>query len=56
MSKIVSQEALEHFVEDYGLEYILEANDITPQMVIQILLNEGLLDLDNLSWETEDDD
>lgn len=55
-NKVFSDEALEHLVEDYGLETILEMNDIEPQVVIQLLINEGLIDLDDFSVETEDDD
>lgn len=54
--KTVSQEALEHLVEDYGLEYLLEVNDIEPQVVIELLLQEGLIDLEEFSMELEDDD
>ena len=55
-NKILSDEALEHICEDYGLETILEMNDIEPQVVIQLLINEGLIDLDDFSVETEDDE
>lgn len=54
--KTVSEEAIEHLVEDVGLEYLLEANDIEPQLVIELLIREGLIDLEEFSWETEDDD
>ena len=55
-NKRVSEEAIEHLVEDVGLEYLLEANDIEPQAVIELLIREGLIDLEEFSWETEDDD
>jgi len=55
-NKTVSEEALEHLVEDVGLEYLLEANDIEPQVVVELLIREGLIDLEEFSWETEDDD
>lgn len=55
-NKVVSDEALEHLCEDYGLETILEMNDIEPQVVIQLLINEGMIDLDAFSVETEDDE
>lgn len=54
--KTVSEEAIEHLVEDVGLEYLLEANDIEPQVVVELLIREGLIDLEEFSWETEDDD
>lgn len=54
--KTVSEEAIEHLVEDVGLDYLLEANDIEPQLVIELLIREGLIDLEEYSWETEDDD
>lgn len=55
-NKVLSEEALDHLCEDYGLEQILEMNDIEPQVVIQLLINEGLINLDDFSVETEDDD
>jgi len=55
-NKIVSEEALEHLVEDYGLEQLLIDNDIEPQVVVELLIREGLIDLEEFSWETEDDD
>ena len=54
--KTVSEEALEHLVEDYGLEQLLIDNDIEPQVVVELLMREGLIDLEEFSWETEDDD
>lgn len=54
--KTVSEEALEHLVEDYGLEQLLVDNDIEPQVVVELLIREGLIDLEEFSWETEDDD
>lgn len=54
--KTISQEALEHLVEDYGLEYLLEANGIEPQIVVELLIQEGFIDLDDFSMEMEDDD
>ncbi len=53
---IVPPEALEHLVEDYGFELLLEMNDIEPYQVIELLVREGLLDLDDLRWEIEDED
>lgn len=55
-NKTVSEEAIEHLVEDVGLEYLLETNDIEPQVVVELLIREGLIDLEEFSWETEDDD
>lgn len=54
--KTVSEEALEHLVEDYGLEQLLIDNDIEPQLVVELLIREGLIDLEEFSWETEDED
>lgn len=54
--KTVSEEALEHLVEDYGLEQLLIDNDIEPQVVVELLIREGLIDLEDFSWESEDDD
>ena len=54
--KTVSEDALDHLVEDYGLEQLLIDNDIEPQVVVELLIREGLIDLEEFSWETEDDD
>ena len=54
--KTVSEEALAHLVEDYGLEQLLIDNDIEPQVVVELLIREGLIDLEEFSWETEDED
>ena len=53
---ILSQEAIENLCEDYGLEQLLIDNDIEPQVVVELLIREGLIDLEEFSWETEDDD
>ena len=55
-NKRISEEAIEHLVEDYGLEQLLIDNDIEPQVVVELLIREGLIDLEEFSWETEDDD
>ena len=55
-NKTVSEEAIEHLVEDYGLEQLLIDNDIEPQVVVELLIREGLIDLEEFSWETEDED
>ena len=55
-NKTVSEEALEHLVEDYGLEQLLIDNDIEPPVVVELLIREGLIDLEEFSWETEDED
>lgn len=54
--KTVSEEAIEHLCEDYGLETILEMNDIEQQVVIELLIREGLIDLEDFSIEVEDYD
>lgn len=54
--KTVSEEAIEHLVEDYGLEQLLVDNDIEPQVVVELLIREGLIDLEEFSWETENED
>lgn len=37
----------EQLAEDFGLERILEQNDIEPYQVIELLYKDGLLDLDD---------
>ena len=55
-NKTVSEEAIEHLCEDYGLETILEMNDIEQQVVIELLIREGLIDLEDFCIEVEDND
>ena len=45
-NKRVSEEAIEHLVEDYGLEQLLIDNYIEPQVVVELLIREGLIDLE----------
>lgn len=42
---------LEHLIEDYGLETILEQNDIEHRTVLEILINKGLIDLEDYTFE-----
>lgn len=37
---------LEHLIEDYGLETILEQNDIEPRTVLELLIDKGMIDLE----------
>jgi hypothetical protein len=44
-------------VENYGLDILLEQNDISPYLVVKHLVEEGLIDLDdyfNLDVELEE--
>ena len=36
-----------NLAEDYGLDVILEQNDIEPWQVIELLYNRGLLDVED---------
>ena len=36
---------LEALVENYGLELLLEQNDITPEFIIRFLIDEKLINL-----------
>lgn len=54
--KHLAEDFLEHLLEDIGLETLLELNDVEPVAVLELLIEHGWIDLDNLSWETEDDD
>tara|TARA_R110000868_G_scaffold101092_1_gene278335 strand:+ start:6366 stop:6551 length:186 start_codon:yes stop_codon:yes gene_type:complete len=38
---------LEALVENYGLELLLEQNDITPEFIIRFLIDEKLIDLND---------
>lgn len=39
---------LEDYVEDFGIEYILEALDIRPAYVVEYLLERGVIDKEEL--------
>ena len=58
MPSVLPEEFLNHLCEDYGLEKILELHDIEQQFVLELLINEGVLDLEDLrfNWETSDED
>ncbi len=38
---------LQALVENYGLAFLLEDNEITDEFVIRFLLDEGMINLDN---------
>lgn len=38
---------LRALVEDYGLMFLLEDNDITEEFIIKLLLDEGLISFDD---------
>jgi|TARA_R110000803_G_scaffold29927_4_gene67891 hypothetical protein len=38
---------LEALVENYGLELLLEQNDITPEFIIRFLIDEKLINLND---------
>jgi len=42
--------------EDYGLERLLEQNDIEPWQVVEMLHQRGLLDLDDYWFSVVDTD
>ncbi len=56
LSKVLSQEAMEHLIEDVGLEQLLLMNDIDPYEVLQILIRGGMIDLEYFTMEIENDD
>ncbi len=53
MVNIFPKDFLEHLCEDYGLETILERHDIEQQFVLELLINEGVLDLADLQFDME---
>ncbi len=54
--KVLPEDFLDHICEDLGLETLLEINDIEPREVIELLIAEGLIDVDNLCVELPEDD
>lgn len=47
---------LEHLLEDYGLEMLLEQNDIEQRTVLELLINKGLIDLEEYTFEDMETD
>lgn len=58
MRKVLPEEILENLCEDYGLEKLLELHDIEEKFVLELLINEGIIDLADLYFDMEmaDDD
>ena len=54
--KRLAEDFLEHLLEDIGLETLLELNDVEPVAVLELLIEHGWIDLDDLRWELNDDD
>jgi hypothetical protein len=54
--KTLPDDFLDHLCEDYGLETLLEMNDIEPTMVLKLLITEGYIDLEDLYLELDSDD
>ena len=48
MVKVLPEMFLEKLLEDYSLETILEMNDIESYVVLELLIREGLIDLEDL--------
>jgi hypothetical protein len=46
--KVLPELFLEKLLEDYSLETILEMNDIEPHTILELLITEGLIDLEDL--------
>ena len=47
---------IELLVENFGLERLLIQNDISEYSVVKLLLEEGLIDLDDYMFEDTDND
>ena len=58
MVNSIPKDFLDNLCEDYGLEKILELHDIEQQFVLELLIEEGVLDLADLYLDVEmaDDD
>ena len=48
-------EQLEMIVESYGIDLLLELNDINPVYVLKWLVEEGLIDLDDYIEQEEEE-
>lgn len=45
----------QQMIDSYGLEFLLEDNDILETKVLELLVEEGLIDVDKYYPEVEDD-
>ncbi len=53
MVDTLPKDFLDHLCEDYGLEKILELHDIEEQFVLELLIDEGILDVADLYFDME---
>lgn len=56
MVRVLPEVFLEKLLDDYSLETILEMNDIETYTVLQLLITEGLIDLEDLYLDMGDTD
>jgi hypothetical protein len=49
------EKTLQQMIDSYGLEFLLEDNDILETKVLELLVEEGLIDPDKYFEEIEDD-
>ena len=58
MVNSIPKDFLDNLCEDHGLEKILQLHDIEQQFVLELLIEEGVLDLADLYLDVEmaDDD
>jgi S-adenosylmethionine synthetase len=56
MVRVLPEVFLEKLLDDYSLETILEMNDIENHVVLQLLITEGLIDLEDLYLDMGDTD
>lgn len=54
MVRVLPEVFLEKLLDDYSLETILEMNDVETHVVLELLIREGLIDLEDLYLDMGD--
>ncbi len=50
------EDKVEILIRDFGLETILEQNDITPEQVLEVFITSGFIDLDDYFYVDTDEE
>lgn len=48
---MLKMDIVEHLIKDYGLEQLLLQNDIEEETVLELLIEKGLIDLDDYLFQ-----
>jgi hypothetical protein len=51
----MDQQKLKMMIDSYGIDKLLELEDISPEKALEVLINEGLIDIENYFNLDEDE-